>query len=247
MANLVIDIGNTRTKIAVFKNREHIKTDVHESVTPELIDQYLSAENINNSIITSVNQEIYKLEDVLKAKTHYTYFSGKHSGSIINHYKSPQTFGLDRLAGLIGAQALYPHSNNLVIDAGTAITYDAHDSDGNYYGGSISPGLHMRLKALHTFTGRLPLVMPDENFNGWMGDDTPKAILSGVVQGMINEISGFIEIYQQEYGQLNVILSGGDADFFDTRLKNSIFAHILKIRPHLVLTGLNEVINQQND
>lgn len=247
MANLVIDIGNTRTKIAVFKNREHIKTDVHERVTPELIDQYISAENINNSIITSVSQEIKELEDILKAKTQYIRFSAKVSSSIINNYKTPQTLGLDRLAGLIGAQALYPQSNNLVIDAGTAITYDAHDNDGNYYGGSISPGLHMRLKALHTFTGRLPLVMPDENFTNWMGDDTPKAILSGVVQGMINEISGFIGIYQQEYGQLNVILSGGDADFFDTRLKNSIFAHILKIRPHLVLTGLNEIINQQND
>jgi type III pantothenate kinase len=164
---------------------------------------------------------------------------------IENKYKSPATLGLDRLAGIIGARTLFPDKNCLVIDAGTCITYDAINKDGVYEGGSISPGLKMRLKAMHNFTRRLPEVELVE-YDDWQGYDTKSAMLSGVLNGAIEEVKGFIEIYNSKYSKLHVILCGGDSIFFDNRLKNSIFAHALKTEPNLVLIGLNEVI-QQND
>lgn len=244
MAQLVIDIGNSRTKLAVFEGRRLIRSEKLRQVDRTILNQYLNNNEIRQSIISSVNNEIAGLEDLLKEKTQYIRFSALLDTGIVNRYKSPDTLGLDRLAGVLGAKALFPNRNCLVIDAGTCITYDAIDKNGVYEGGSISPGLNMRLKAMHQFTGRLPEVELSE-FNDWQGDDTVSAMLSGTVNGSTEEIKGFIEIYNSKYPELQVILCGGNAIFFDTRLKNSIFAHALKTEPDLVLIGLNEVIQQQ--
>lgn len=247
MANLIIDIGNTRTKVAVFNDKVLEKIEYYEAFTPKHLKAYLSEKQITHSVISSVkSNSIVGLEKILESKTHYIRFSTTSQTSIINQYKSPQTLGLDRLAAVIGARALYPQSSCLVIDAGTCITYDAIDCKGLYQGGNISPGLHMRLKALHSFTGNLPLVSLDNNLSTIEGNDTPTAILSGVINGTVLEIKGFIHLYSQHYSNLQVILCGGDAFFFDTRLKNTIFAHPLNIEPNLVLIGLNEVIPLQN-
>lgn len=244
MAQLVIDIGNSRTKLAVFEGRRLIRSEKLRQVDRTILNQYLNNNEIRQSIISSVNNEITGLEDLLKEKTQYIRFSALLDTGIVNRYKSPDTLGLDRLAGVLGAKALFPNRNCLVIDAGTCITYDAIDKNGVYEGGSISPGLNMRLKAMHQFTGRLPEVELSD-YNDWQGDDTVSAMLSGTVNGSAEEIKGFIEIYNSKYPELQVILCGGDAIFFDTRLKNSIFAHALKTEPDLVLIGLNEVIQQQ--
>lgn len=244
MAQLVIDIGNSRTKLAVFEGRRLIRSEKLRQVDRTILNQYLNNNEIRQSIISSVNNEIAGLEDLLKEKTQYIRFSALLDTGIVNRYKSPDTLGLDRLAGVLGAKALFPNRNCLVIDAGTCITYDAIDKNGVYEGGSISPGLNMRLKAMHQFTGRLPEVELSD-YNDWQGDDTVSAMLSGTVNGSAEEIKGFIEIYNSKYPELQVILCGGDAIFFDTRLKNSIFAHALKTEPDLVLIGLNEVIQQQ--
>lgn len=244
MAQLVIDIGNSRTKLAVFEGRRLIRSEKFRQVDRTILNQYLNNNEIGQSIISSVNNEITGLEDLLKEKTRYIRFSTRLDTGIVNRYKSPDTLGLDRLAGILGAKALFPGRNCLVIDAGTCITYDAINKNGVYEGGSISPGLNMRLKAMHQFTGRLPEVELSE-FNDWQGEDTISAMLSGTVNGSAEEIKGFIEIYNSKYPELQVILCGGDAIFFDTRLKNSIFAHALKTEPDLVLIGLNEVIQQQ--
>lgn len=244
MAQLVIDIGNSRTKLAVFEGRRLIRSEKFRQVDRTILNQYLNNNEIGQSIISSVNNEITGLEDLLKEKTQYIRFSARLHTGIVNRYKSPDTLGLDRLAGILGAKALFPGRNCLVIDAGTCITYDAINKNGVYEGGSISPGLNMRLKAMHQFTGRLPEVELSE-FNDWQGEDTISAMLSGTVNGSAEEIKGFIEIYNSKYPELQVILCGGDAIFFDTRLKNSIFAHALKTEPDLVLIGLNEVIQQQ--
>ena len=244
MAQLVIDIGNSRTKLAVFEGRRLIRSEKFRQVDKIILNQYLNNNEIGQSIISSVNNEITGLEDLLKEKTQYIRFSARLDTGIVNRYKSPDTLGLDRLAGILGAKALFTSRNCLVIDAGTCITYDAINKNGVYEGGSISPGLNMRLKAMHQFTGRLPEVELSE-FNDWQGEDTISAMLSGTVNGSAAEIKGFIEIYNSKYPELQVILCGGDAIFFDTRLKNSIFAHALKTEPDLVLIGLNEVIQQQ--
>ncbi|SDN07386.1 type III pantothenate kinase [Daejeonella rubra] len=245
MAQLVIDIGNSRTKLAVFQGTKLLRSEKVPKLDTTILSQFLNSPEITHSIISSVNDEITGLEDLLKEKTHYIRFSALLQTGIVNNYKSPATLGLDRLAGILGARSLFPKRNCLVIDAGTCITYDAIDKDGVYEGGSISPGLKMRLKAMHNFTGRLPEVELIE-YNDWQGYDTMSAMLSGVVNGSFEEVKGFIEIYNSKYSELQVVLCGGDSIFFDYRLKNSIFAHALKTEPDLVLIGLNEVI-QQND
>jgi type III pantothenate kinase len=154
---------------------------------------------------------------------------------------------LDRYAAVIGAAALFKNSNCLVIDAGTCITYDFIDKDKNYRGGSISPGLVMRYKAMHTFTVKLPLVDFDAGFLEDYGNDTRTSMVSGVQNGIVYEVQGFIQSYLSVYPDLIIALCGGDAEFFGTQLKNSIFAHIVKAVPDLVLIGLNEVIYQHND
>ncbi len=247
MANLIIDIGNSRIKIALFNNRELIHNESLNQLNADYLQHLLSTYPLTNTIVSSVKNDLFEFEDMLKQKTSYIRFNTTLKISVNNKYKSINTLGLDRLAGMIGAQALFPNTNCLVIDAGTCITYDALDAEGAYYGGSISPGLNMRLNALHTFTGKLPLIDLDEQFADWEGHDTRSSILSGVVNGTVSELIGFIKNYDSRYSNLQIILCGGNAIFFDTRLKNSIFAHALKTEPHLVLIGLNEVIHQHND
>lgn len=244
MSRLIIDIGNSRTKVAIFDDQKLLKVDVLESLNEETLTGYLKDRSIQQSIISSVKEEIDGLENVLAGQTNYIRFSTALQTGVINQYKTPGTLGLDRLAGVIGAKALFPDEDCLVIDMGTCITYDAIDKENVYKGGIISPGLNMRLRAMHELTGRLPLV-PLKDFEALEGYDTETSMLSGVVNGAFLEIAGFIGKYNTHNSEMRVILCGGDANFFDTRFKNSIFAHTLKTEPDLVLIGLNEVINQQ--
>jgi type III pantothenate kinase len=175
------------------------------------------------------------------------YFDATMAKGIVNHYLTPETLGLDRLAAVTGAHALYPGKDSLVIDGGTCVTYDWVDAEGNYYGGSISPGLNMRYKALNNYTAGLPLLNADESFADKYGKNTTSAIHSGVQNGIKYELMGFIEGYKKDKTDLNIVLSGGDSIFFDTLLKNSIFAPCIKIEPYLVLKGLNAAIQNNND
>lgn len=244
MAQLVIDIGNSRTKIAVFDDHKLVRKEITDHPGPDSLNVFFNEHDIQQSIISSVNEDIGALENELAGRTEYIRFSAQLKNGIDNRYRSRETLGLDRLAGVIGVKALFPGRNCLVIDAGTCITYDAVDRSGVYRGGSIAPGLNMRLKAMHTFTGRLPLVELAD-FEELEGYNTATSMLSGVMNGAVFELKGFIESYNLQYSDLQVILCGGDANFFDTRLKSSIFAHALKTEPDLVLIGLNEVIHQQ--
>src|ERR1700744_523692 len=247
MANLVIDIGNTLTKIAVFRQDELLQAEhypvVEAGTLLKLIDQY----QVNKAIISSVKKEIESWRSTLEGKVDLEYFNVEMTAGIRNQYKTPKTLGLDRLAAVIGAKQLYPGKGSLVIDAGTAITYDWIDAEGNYFGGSISPGLNMRYKALNYYTGALPLINADDQFNDFYGNDTASAMRSGVQNGIKYEVTGFIESYQRNHPELNIILTGGDSIFFDTLLKNSIFAPYIKNEPYLVLKGLNAAIQNNND
>ncbi len=247
MINLVIDIGNTFTKVALFDNRNIIELNKFERFGISDLKKIISQKKIEWAILSSVNQEVNEVEEFLETNYKYVRFNSTMPAGVINHYSTPQTLGLDRFAAVIGVASMFPQTNCLVIDAGTCITYDFIDKDKNYWGGSISPGLSMRFKSMHTLTGRLPLVAYNSEFENFYGDDTQTAILSGVQQGMIYETLGFINEYASRYSGLQVILCGGDVKFFDTRLKNSIFANSLKTEPHLVLIGLNEVIHQRTN
>lgn len=149
---------------------------------------------------------------------------------------TPETLGKDRLAAVIAASNIFPGSDLLVIDAGTAITYDFINKDREYHGGSISPGINMRFKALNTFTGRLPLIDP-EPFDQLIGLNTHEAILSGVMNGARYEMNGIIEDYQLKFPHLKTILTGGDAIYFDKKLKSNIF-----VSSNLVILGLKLIL-----
>ena len=247
MANLVIDIGNTLTKVAVFSHDELLRVEHYETAEADNLLGLINEYPISIAFISSVKKEKEAWRDALAQRLKLKYFSREMTGGIKNQYKTPETLGLDRLAAVIGAHKLYPGKNNLVIDAGTCITYDWVDAGGNYFGGSISPGLNMRYKALNYYTGALPLVDADIDFNHPYGSDTTGAIRSGVQNGIKYEAIGFIQSYCANAQELNIILSGGDSIFFDTLLKNSIFAPCVKNEPHLVLKGLNAVIQNNND
>lgn len=155
-----------------------------------------------------------------------------------NAYATPHTLGADRLAAAVGAVGLRPGQSTLIIDAGTALKFDLVTAD-TYYGGSIAPGLSMRFRALHTFTGRLPwLEMPAPDATiPLVGDSTTGSLLSGVINGTLAEITGLIAQYQQLYPGLGVLLTGGDAAFLAARLPARIF-----VVPELVLLGLNRIL-----
>jgi type III pantothenate kinase len=244
---LVIDIGNTYTKIAVFKQDELLHTEQFENVDTAIIKRFLNDYQVTRAIISSVKKEKDNWQAALAKKVALTVFNREMTKGITNHYLTPETLGLDRLAAVVGVNYLYPGKNSLVISGGTAITYDWVDAGGNYFGGSISPGLNMRYKALNNYTAGLPLIEADEAFTGNYGNSTAAAIRSGVQNGIKYELTGFINSYKKDGQELNIVLSGGDSIFFDTLLKNSIFAPYIKIEPFLVLKGLNAAIYNNND
>ena len=156
---------------------------------------------------------------------------------ITNRYRTPETLGSDRIAAVIGASSLKPGKDLLIIDAGTCITYEVIDARGNYWGGNIAPGMQMRLRALHEFTARLPLVDAEGEVPG-MGYNTETAIRSGVLRGMKYEIEGYIKSMRSKFPHLLVFLTGGDHINFDTNIKNIIFSD-----KYIVPRGLNKILD----
>lgn len=245
MPNLVIDAGNSAVKLAVFKEDKIVYSVTEESINEQNIVEIANMHECENIIVSSVRENLNINDAELNQNFNYHRFSSESIIPIKNYYKSPQTLGLDRLAAVIGANHIYKNLNVLVIDAGTCITYDMIDEDGNYYGGSISAGINMRFKAMHQFTSKLPLVQFDSNFGENYGNNSSDAMQSGVLNGVWFEAKGFLETLQTN--KYKVILCGGDATFFDTRFKNSIFAHLILHEPNLVLIGLNTVVKYQHD
>ena len=245
--NLVIDIGNTLTKLAVFNGNDLVWTESFAAIDAGILSDVLNTYKPTKAIRSSVKKQTEHWEQALDEHVAVLKFNAVMAASIRNHYQTPLTLGLDRLAAVAGARALYPGKANLVIDVGTCITYDWVSENGNYFGGSISPGLNMRYKALNYYTSALPLLNADESFTDNFGTTTNTSIQSGVQNGVRFEVLGFIESYFDTWPKTNILLTGGDSIFFDTLLKNSIFAPHIKIEPHLVLSGLNAVIQQHND
>lgn len=236
--NLIIDIGNTRTKISLFNQSEFLTTIVKDNFGTEEIEQVSSElQPIHKVILASTREYPEEISAMLKERfDHFIILDKNTPIPLVNNYKTPETLGRDRLAAVVGANYIYPRMNILVIDAGTAITYDVVTEKGEYIGGNISPGLSMRFRALHNFTSKLPLVQSNENFPLW-GNSTETAILSGVQNGILFEIENFIEQFKKNYKKNAVIFTGGDIKFFESKLKSSFFVH-----SNLVATGLNRIL-----
>lgn len=234
--NLTIDFGNTLVKIAVFQMGDLVHFESHANFTVKKLQSLLRRFSISGAIVSSVVNDSEPVESFLKKSYHFVKLNPATSLPIKNQYETPGSLGMDRLAGMAGANFMMPKKNVLVVNAGTCITYDVITAQAVYFGGNITPGLEMRLKALNTFTDRLPLVRKQFS-NDLFGRSTSSSILTGVVQGSYLEMTGFINAYKQTYRGLKVILTGGDAPIFETMTKSKIFAV-----PNLVLYGLNKIL-----
>lgn len=236
--NIVIDSGNSLIKMAVCEKGKIICKKTLESIVIDDIKAIFSEyPEIKTGILSAVNIFPENLLEFLK-KTLESFIELDESTflPIENQYKSPKTLGKDRLAGVVGACNIFPGFDVLVADLGTAITFDFINFKRQYLGGNISPGLATRFKALNYFTQKLPLLDSSEQFN-LLGDSTESAIVSGVQNGIVFEIDGYIDLLKKKYSRMKVILTGGDAIFFEKRLKNNIFAE-----PELVILGLNHIL-----
>lgn len=237
MKNLTIDVGNSRTKVIAFENDEITYSEVIPYLTIPFLKKLAYNHKKSNCILSVTGKITADIEQYLQQKfKKYIHLSHETPLPIENLYRTPETLGRDRVAAVVGAYALFPNSTSLVIDAGTCITYDILNDKNQYLGGNISPGLRMRAQAMHEFTAKLPLVSP-KALKDRVGKDTETALQNGASYGTLLEVSGFISRCRRKYGQINVLFTGGDTDFFVKQLKSKIFA-----RPNLVALGLNQIL-----
>jgi type III pantothenate kinase len=238
LINLVIDIGNTRTKLALFNQHDLMFSVPIEQLTVNHL-QMLKDEHIqlNQAILSSVKPVDEELILFLSKNFELFIELDHHTPlPIENLYETPETLGKDRIAAAVGANELFPGQNVLIIDAGTAITYDVVSEKNEFLGGNISPGLQMRFKALNQFTGKLPLINYSDEFQ-LIGRNTEEAIRAGVQNGILYEIERTIETFNRNYENLQIVMTGGDSIFFDKKLNYSIFVHF-----NLTLIGLNRIL-----
>lgn len=235
--NLIVEQGNTYTKVAIFRQERLEASFKYKQLSISILAGLFEEYELTNGILSSVigvNPEIAAyLEKKLES---FFIFNDKTPLPVRIGYATPSTLGRDRVAAVVGAHFKQPGKNILVIDAGTAITYDVIEASGLYLGGNISPGMTTRFKALHYFTKKLPLVDEIEELP-LIGTDTESAIQAGVVNGIVYEMIGYMEDLRLKYTDLLVFLTGGHSFYFERRLKSSIFADI-----NLVLMGLNRIL-----
>ena len=234
--NLTLDIGNWGTKIALFDGKTKVFSTGISDFNSENFEKIIAGFAFDKAIISSVKEISDFVTDILSSRSVFVHtLSYKSKLPFEIQYKTPETLGTDRIAALAGAFNLFRNENMMIIDAGTAITYDFL-INGIYKGGNISPGLNIRFKALNNFTDKLPLVSIDENFDS-PGQTTRDAILSGVVNGIIYEINEYIRRFKKEYKNNKIILTGGSSEYIDTKLDNQIICV-----PDLVNEGLNFIL-----
>lgn len=230
--NLCIDIGNTNIKSGFFLN-DKLETTL---VAVEELEKAANNKTYK-CIISNVRKSVpAEIEKIAGDATKNIILSHKTRMPVIIDYKTPETLGMDRVAAAIGAKKHFPGQNCIVIDAGTCITSDFIDKENIYHGGIISPGIHMRIKAMHQFTGALPLVNIKYN-DDLLGKSTEEALQNGALKGTIWEISAFIKEINKKFGKSRVVFTGGDAKYFVNYFKTMIFAD-----SNLILVGLNEIL-----
>ena len=234
--NIAIDIGNTRTKIGLFEDNELALVFYYTNNDEINLKKILLENEINKAIIsstieipTNILKELQQIKTVLVLDENTKL-------PFENNYSSKNTLGKDRLALIAAATGQFPNQNNLVIGCGTCITFNFVNINNQFLGGSIHPGLKMRLQAMHTFTGKLPLV-PLENGIDLIANDTKSNLQTGVLYAATKEIDGMIDEYLVKFPEMNIIITGGDSVLLDYRLKNQIFAI-----PNFTLIGLNHIL-----
>jgi type III pantothenate kinase len=237
---ICFDFGNTRKKVAVFKEEIIDKGIVLPDDSIETIQSLIDTYHPRKSILSSVIDHNADIEGLLAAKTKFHKLNHLTKLSFTTPVGKPSTIGADRLALCAAAVHYYPNKNNLVIGMGSCVTYNFINKYHEFLGGAISPGMEMRLKAMNQFTAKLPLVKADSNVP-LIGYDTDTNLLSGAVLGLAKEIDGFIDAYEERFGNFNVLLTGGDLVHLACHLKNKIFAD-----PDLIFKGLYAISEVNN-
>ena len=242
---LTIDVGNSRIKVAVFEHNKQL--DFFIFVANEALKNFENIfekyPNLQKIILSSVGKLEKEVVDFIQNRFPTEIIDHKSKFPFTNLYATPETLGIDRMVLAAGATLMYPNQNRLIIDAGTCITYDFVNAENQYLGGAISPGIKIRYKSLNNYTSKLPLLTLSEDFE-IIGNSTKSAIHSGVINGVIFEIEGFISQYSLKNQDLTIILTGGDAEFLAKRLKSTIFAN-----SNFLLESLNllSLYTQKND
>lgn len=235
--DLVIDIGNSFQKIAVFSDTGEILNFLqYDQLTIQHILPLFKHYKIKQSILSSVGEYDQELIAFLRSETNFIFFDHQTSIPLFICYEQAETLGSDRIAGAVAAHSFFPGEDILIVQAGSCLVYDFVDRKGRYLGGAISLGIEMRFKALHHFTAKLPLYTYRE-IDFLIGNTTQYSIESGVINGVAHEVNGFIHQYLREYPELKIILSGGDAARLQKSIKNTIFAD-----QKFVLKGLHKIL-----
>ncbi|EKF53940.1 pantothenate kinase [Galbibacter marinus] len=236
--NLIIDVGNSQVKVAVFKQDELVSVETMQvdALLNHVKKKFKKDDTIDQIMVSSVGNLPVSAIESLKKYAPVMMLTRSLKLPFKNDYGSPDTLGVDRIALIASASTKYPKQNCLVIDAGSCITYDFINQEGHYKGGAIAPGLKMRFKAMHAFTEGLPLVDSFE-LKDFIGTNTQECMISGAINGSVQEIDAVISQYQKKFKDLTVILTGGDSHFLSKRLKSSIFAH-----PNFLLKGVNCIL-----
>ena len=234
--NLIVDIGNSGIKLAIFSGKNKtasIRLETHDN---EVLTEFIKNRNIEKAIISSVRDIPPSLKEILRTNIPFIHLvSDKTLIPFPVDDETPETLGTDRIAATAGAFKAFPGKDCLIIDAGSAITYDFLIS-GRYKGGNISPGIEMRFKALNQFTSRLPLVKPRGKFS-FPGNNTHDAIEAGVITGVVYEINEYIHAFNKNYKDSVFIITGGDGNFLMERINENVI-----YIPDLVLEGLNYIL-----
>ncbi|MFT4203254.1 MAG: type III pantothenate kinase [Chitinophagaceae bacterium] len=229
---LCFDFGNTRHKCGVFNDKDFVKEIILPDGSVASVADILDAEEPQYAVLSSVVRHDPAIEVLLSERTHFHKISYESILPVGTPFPSTKNVGADRWALLSAATDLFPQKHCLVIGLGSCVTYNFLNNMGQFLGGSISPGLYMRFKAMNDYTALLPLQEPQWNFP-LVGYDTPTNLLSGVILGMSKEIDGIIDLYKEKYNNLQVLMTGGDMPFFSLHLKNDIYTD-----PQLIYKGI---------
>lgn len=238
--NLCIDQGNSRTKVALFREDGSIaKNLMYKSFTSADVERLFSLYPIQDSIVSSVVNIDPAVVNVLhRLSTRFILFDHKTPLPLRNCYQTPETLGQDRIASAVGASYICPKQNLLIVDAGSAITYDFVSATEGYLGGNIAPGVKMRLTVLRQMTKKLPAVEVEENaFIPLFGKNTHEAMAAGVIRGIIFEVKGYMRALNEQGTPFVTFVTGGNAPYILGNLQTEV-----RHEPHLVLKGLNGIL-----
>lgn len=235
--NLIIDKGNSRTKVSVYDGARLVDVHSYETFAPEHLDAIINSRHPEAAIYCSVSSHGEDVLPLMRNRVDHVYeLTSLLPLPFKIDYATPSTLGRDRIAAAAGAIALFPGRQCLIVDAGTAVTYDVVSSDSRFVGGNIAPGLWMRAKALHDMTSRLPMVNVEQTDTPpvW-GQSTTEAIKSGVIRGVVAEI----EYYHRIIGSDTLLLlTGGDSHQLAQLLTPDTYIET----PDLVNAGLNSIL-----